>query len=63
MLVNRGALYLQQRLFLHILNIRLRQRLMLQQHPGQAVQVLLLLRLQAGSQYTSIGHSLLCLAD
>ena len=42
----------------HIMNVRLRQRLVLQQHLGQPVQVLLLLRLQAGSTCTSAGGSL-----
>ena len=42
-----------------VLDVRLRQRLVLQQHLGQAVQVLLLLRLQAKSSCTSTWHSLL----
>ena len=41
-----------------ILDVRLRQRLMLQQHLRQPVQVLLLLRLQAESSCASTRHSL-----
>ena len=44
----------------HVLDVRLRQRLMLQQHLGQPVQVLLLLRLQAASSCSSTGALSTC---
>lgn len=59
----QGALHLHNGRFLLSLGVCLCLRFVLQQILGQAVQVLHLLSLQAGSTCRSTELSLLCLAD